>query len=59
MSTKNMNTKQAEKMDGIDFIKLAKPMGLLSTILVLGSLVLILTKGLNYGIDFSVELKCT
>lgn len=53
MSTKNMNTKQTEKMDGIDFIKLAKPMGLLSTILVLGSLVLILTKGLNYGIDFT------
>lgn len=42
-----------EKMEGIDFIRLAKPMGGLSLLLVVVSLVLILTKGFNYGIDFS------
>ena len=53
MSTKISNSKQTEKMDGIDFIRLAKPMGLLSLLLVIGSVILIMTKGFNYGIDFS------
>ena len=42
-----------EKMEGIDFIRLAKPMGGLSLLLVVISLALILTKGFNYGIDFT------
>lgn len=52
MSNKYSNAKQTEKMEGFNFIKLAKPMGLLSLFLVVGSLVLIMTKGFNYGIDF-------
>lgn len=53
MANKNTVAKQVEKMEGIDFIRLAKPMGTLSLILVIASLVLIMTKGFNYGIDFS------
>lgn len=37
----------------IDFIRFHKPAFLLSVIMVVGSLVLIFTKGLNYGIDFA------
>ena len=42
-----------EKMEGIDFIRLAKPMGALSLLLVVVSLLIIMTKGFNYGIDFT------
>lgn len=37
----------------IDFIRYHKPALLLSVILVVGSIVLLFTKGLNYGIDFA------
>lgn len=36
-----------------DFVKLALPVGVASLILTILSIVLILTKGLNYGIDFA------
>ncbi len=54
MTTSNQKFSVAgEKMEGIDFIRLAKPMGGLSLLLVVISLVLIMTKGFNYGIDFT------
>src|SRR5690348_15953884 len=37
----------------IDFMRFHKPAFLLSVIMVIGSIVLIFTKGLNYGIDFA------
>jgi preprotein translocase subunit SecF len=37
----------------IDFLKLSKPLATLSTLFVVASIVLIFTKGLNYGIDFT------
>jgi preprotein translocase subunit SecF len=37
----------------LDFMRFHKPAFLLSVILVVGSIVLIFTKGLNYGIDFA------
>src|SRR4051812_1559057 len=37
----------------IDFMRYHKPAFILSVIMVIGSLVLIFTKGLNYGIDFA------
>jgi len=37
----------------IDFMRFHKPAFLLSVIMVVGSLVLLFTKGLNYGIDFA------
>jgi preprotein translocase subunit SecF len=37
----------------IDFMRFHKPAFILSVIMVLGSLVLLFTKGLNYGIDFA------
>jgi preprotein translocase SecF subunit len=37
----------------IDFMRFHKPAFLLSVLMVVGSLVLIFTKGLNYGIDFA------
>jgi preprotein translocase subunit SecF len=37
----------------IDFMRFHKPAFILSVIMVIGSLVLIFTKGLNYGIDFA------
>jgi len=37
----------------IDFIRFHKPALLLSVIMVVGSVVLLFTKGLNYGIDFA------
>jgi preprotein translocase SecF subunit len=37
----------------IDFIRYHKPALLLSVILVVGSVILLFTKGLNYGIDFA------
>jgi preprotein translocase SecF subunit len=37
----------------IDFIRFHKPALLLSVIMVIGSVVLLFTKGLNYGIDFA------
>jgi preprotein translocase SecF subunit len=37
----------------IDFMRFHKPAFILSVIMVVGSLVLIFTKGLNYGIDFA------
>jgi preprotein translocase subunit SecF len=52
-NSKTKFSADSEKMEGIDFIRLAKPMGALSILLVLLSLVLIMVKGLNYGIDFS------
>src|ERR1044072_7157733 len=36
-----------------DFMRFHKPAFILSVIMVIGSLVLIFTKGLNYGIDFA------
>ena len=37
----------------IDFMRFHKPAFILSVIMVIGSFVLIFTKGLNYGIDFA------
>jgi len=37
----------------IDFMRFHKPAFILSVIMVIGSIVLIFTKGLNYGIDFA------
>ena len=37
----------------IDFIRFHKPAFILSVLMVIGSIVLIFTKGLNYGIDFA------
>jgi len=37
----------------IDFMRFHKPAFVLSVIMVLGSFVLLFTKGLNYGIDFA------
>ncbi|MGH6880479.1 protein translocase subunit SecF [Hypericibacter sp.] len=36
----------------IDFMRIHKPLMILSILLVLGSILLVATKGLNYGIDF-------
>lgn len=43
----------ASRFNNIDFVKLAPLMGGISVLLVLASIVLILTKGFNYGIDFA------
>jgi preprotein translocase subunit SecF len=37
----------------IDFLKLSRPLALASTLFVVFSIVLIFTKGMNYGIDFT------
>lgn len=52
-TSKHKSSVSGEKMEGIDFIRLAKPMGMLSILLVIVSLALIMTKGFNYGIDFT------
>ncbi|MES1152212.1 MAG: protein translocase subunit SecF, partial [Dongia sp.] len=37
----------------IDFMRYHKPAFILSVVMVIGSFVLLFTKGLNYGIDFA------
>lgn len=53
MNKSAQSQKKSADFGRIDFLKLGVPFGILSLILTLVSLVLILTKGFNYGIDFA------
>jgi preprotein translocase subunit SecF len=43
----------------VDFVSKLKPFGLLSALLMVGSLVLLFTKGLNFGVDFTGGAEMT